>query len=204
MLNVFWTSLGLIARLTGASANFVLEFSRIALIPLLLFVLYLFLKLLIDNFFQRKLTFLLAVFGGGLGVWIYPLLEPFFRGKELVDHLPIDFTFAESFIFLTSYYSAHFIFSTTLFIAILLLSLLALKKNKLHYGIYSGLLALILANFHPFAFVSLCFILFVYLGYLFWQDRSRALFFLKYLIIFSLLCLPSVGYHYYMLRTPWW
>ena len=204
MFNIFWIGAGLIARLTGLSAKATLELLRLALIPALLFVLYLFLKLLISDIFQRKLTFLLAAFGGGLGVWLYPLLEPFFREKPVYDYLPIDFTVAESFIFTTCYYSAHFIFSMLLFVAILFFSLLVLERRRLSYAIPAGLAGLLLANFHPFSFVVICFILGVYAIYLFWKDRRGAGFFLKYLFIFALLSFPSAAYHYYMLDTPWW
>jgi len=204
MFNIFWIFLGLLARVTGLSALWILEISRIILIPLLLFLLYLFFSLFFTDIFKRKLAFLLAIFGGGVGLWVYPLLQPFFINKLLVNSLPIDFTSSEGFIFLTSYYSSHFIFSTSLFILIFLLSLLFLENKKYIYGVYAGILGAILLNFHPFTFTVISFILISYQIFLFFKDKKQAIIFFKYLLLFAIFVLPSAIYHIYMMSTPWW
>jgi len=207
MLNIFWLGAGLFARFTGFSGNFVLEFLRIALIPLLLFVAYLLLAFFIKNIFQRKLGFLLAALGGGLGFVLMPVLylvEVFYPKGAILRDLPVDLDAAEAFLFTTSYYSAHFIFSTTLFILILLLTLLATEKKKVIYAVPAGIMGLVLANFHPFTIVSLTFVFGIYFLYLLWQDRKAAFFLFKYFLIYFALLLPSIIYHLYMFQSPWW
>lgn len=207
MLNVFWLGAGLFARATDFSANFVLEFLRILFIPLLLFAAYLLLAYFIKNIFQRKLAFLLASLGGGLGFVLMPvlyLIELFYPKGAILRDLPIDLDNAETFLFTTNYYSAHFIFSTALFIFILLFALLAMDNKKLWYAAPAGVMGFVLANFHPFTFASLSFIFAAYFFYSLWKDRKEAFFLFKYLAISALLSLPSVAYHIHMFKNPWW
>lgn len=208
MLNLFWLSLGLFARFTHLSANAVLEVSRILFIPFLLFAVYLLIAYFIKDIWQRKLAHLLACFGGGLGA----VYLPFGYVLELVNrynlsmrrHWPIDLDITEAFIYSTSYYSSHFIFSTILFIFIILLFLLAVDKQKLFYALPAGIMLFILANFHPFTFVILFFILFSYFIFLLWKNKKDAWFFIKYGLIAGAIALPSVLYHMFMFYTPWW
>lgn len=204
MINLFWMGAGYLARLTNFSSMVALETSRIILIPGLLLVLYLFICYFFKDFLARKIAFLLATFGGGLGVWFYPISNQFMRGKEIIDRLPIDFSVAEPFIFSSAFYSVHFILSSTLLLLILLLTLLALDKKKLSYAAVAGAAGLLLVNFHPFSFFVPVYILFVYFIYLLWKDRGRAFFLFKYSIVFFLVSSPGIIYLLYMLRTPWW
>lgn len=204
MLNIFWLGAGLLARATGASANFILEFLRILFIPLLLFVLYLFIGYFINDTKQKKLAFVLSSLAGGLGVVFLPLIALFFNEKAMSYNLPIDLDTAEAFIFLINYYSAHFIFSASLFFGIMLLTLLSIDGKKIWYAFPAGLMSLVLANFHPFTLIILFFIFFAYFLSLIWADRKNALFLFKYALILGTITLPSIAYHISMFNTPWW
>ncbi|MBU1179530.1 hypothetical protein KJ885_01155 [Patescibacteria group bacterium] len=207
MLNIFWLGAGLFARFTGLSGNAALDILRILLIPFLLLAVYLLLVYFIKDIWQRKLSFLIASLGGGLGLVFLPilwLLEDFFPPQGTIRNLPIDIDAPGAFIFMTSYYSVHFIFSTFLFASIILLSLLAIQKKKLSYVIPAGLMSAILLNFHPWTFISIFFVFFIYLIFLLWKNREAAFFLLRYALILGLFILPSALYHLYMFYTPWW
>jgi len=206
MLNLFWLALGLVARFTGLSANLTIEIFRIILAPLLLFILYLFLAFLIKNALQRKAAFLIAVLGGGMGLVFLPILYFIIVVFNLKGgrFLPIDIDNSEAFVFTTIYYSPHFIFSTFLFLSVILLSFLAVEKKKISYSIPAGLMSAVLLNFHPFTFFILFFILLAYFIFSLWKDGKTAAFLLKYFFIAGLLSLPSALYHLYMFNAPWW
>lgn len=207
MLNVFWLSAGLFARLTGFSGNATLEILRILLIPFLLFSVFLLLVFFIKDIWQRKLAFLIASLGGGLGLFFLPLLwlfENFFPSKGILRNLPIDLDNAEAFLFITSYYSCHFIFSTFLFTFVILLSLLAIENKKLFYAVPTGIMSAVLLNFHPWAFIAIFFIFFVYFLFLLLKKNKTSFFIFKYGLILGLFVLPSAFYHLFMFNTPWW
>jgi hypothetical protein len=204
MLNIFWLGLGLFARATGLSANFVLEFWRIALIPFLLLVLYLLIAYFIADLWQRKLAYLLAAFGGGLGAWLTPLLVLLYPQERQSYNLPPDVSTPEAFVFLTNYYSAHFIFSTALLLGIFLLTLLAIDNKKISYAVPAGMMALILANFHPFSLIIAFFIFCVYFVFLLLDNRGKAKFLFQYALVLGAIAMPSIAYHLSMFKTPWW
>ncbi len=204
MINVFWMFLGYAARFTGLSSFAVIELSRVFFMPGLFFILYILISYFFKNILERKTAFLLAVFGGGLGVWAYPIIAVLTRGKELIDHLPIDFNVTEAFIFLSSYYSAHYIVSLSLFFFLILAGLIAVERKKIHYAIYAGLAGLILINFHPFSFTVFIYIFAAYFFYLLWKDKTAAFFLFKYFLIFTAIVLPAAIYHLQMMQTPWW
>ncbi|MBU2529729.1 MAG: hypothetical protein KKD35_01715, partial [Elusimicrobia bacterium] len=171
---------------------------------LLGFVLYLLFAFCFNDIFKRKLALLLAAFGGGIGVWVYPLLEPFYRGLEIATHMPIDLTMGEPFIFNSTYYSSHYIASLTLFVLIILFTLLAIQNKRLLYGLYAGLCGLVLANFHPFTYAIIAFVFVAYQIFLLIKEKKSGIWFLKYLLVFGFVSSPSIFYHLYMLATPWW
>jgi len=207
MFNIFWLSLGLFARLTNLSGNAVIEFFRILLAPLLLFSLYLLFTYLIKDIFQRKLAFLIASLGGGMGFILMPiiyLVAALFSLMEKIRILPIDIDNCEAFIFNTIYYSPHFIFSTFLFVSIILLTLLAIEKNKLTYSLPVGIMSAVLLNFHPFTFFILFFIFFAYFISALIQEKKTGFFIFKYFLLVGIIALPSALYHLSMFNSPWW
>lgn len=204
MLNLFWLGAGLFARLTHLSANATLEILRIILIPFLLLASYLLIAYFVKDIWQRKLAHLLAVLGSGWGVILLPLLFSIFGADKLTYNLPIDLDTAEAFIFTSAYYSAHFIFSTFLFIAIILLTLLASDNKKIIYALPAGILSLVLANFHPFTFAIIFIIFFSYWLFLFFKNRGQAFFLFKYALLVGIIALPSIIYHLRMFYSPWW
>lgn len=208
MLNLFWLGAGLFAKITNLSANVTLEILRILFIPLLLLVLYLLFAYFIEDLLQRKLAFLLAAFGGGLGAFYLPIAYI----RELINHYelwmrshwPIDLDITEAFIFSTSYYSAHFIFSTALLLFIILISLLAIDGRRMRYAFLAGLAGLVLANFHPFTFAIAALLFLAYFLFLLAYERARAAFLLKYGIVMLLISSPAIFYHFSKFFTPWW
>ena len=204
MFNIVWLSIGLFARLTGLSSQAALEITRLLAIPGLLFFLYLLIAHLITDIKQRKIAFVLAVFAGGWGVYLLPAITSFLSSAGTAGYfLPIDFYVPEAFVFLSVFYSVHFIISLTGFIVLLLLALLASQEKKLLYAWPAGLVGSVLANFHPHIFVLAVSIIMIYWLYLFFKKRIEFVYLVKFGSIVFLLSLPSLVYQYKMLSTPW-
>jgi len=204
MFNVFWLGMGLLAKASHLSANAIMEIARVFLIPGLFFVTYLLISFFIKNVWQRKLAFLFSAFAGGLGALFFPIIALFYSEKAAAYQLPIDFDTPEAFLFPTSYYSPHFIFSTTLLLLIILLSLLAIEKKNLYYAFPAGIAGLVLSNFHPFSFIIASYLFICYFIFLLWKNREEAWFLFKYGCLIFIFVLPSIIYHLSMFFTPWW
>ena len=196
LFNILWLIVGLIARILQLSPALAYQLSRIILIPVFLVSFYKFVSYILENvsFCRKKLCLLYSIFATGVGG-----LSILLFGNRFFNNNPIDLQVPESSSFLTLFYSPHFIASLTMIILIFYFFLRAIEKNKLIFGVWSGFLALILFNFHPFFVPMIYSVLLVYLVVLFiWQKRLE----LKKIGIYLLLVLisiPSVGYYFYLL-----
>ncbi|MBU2529728.1 MAG: hypothetical protein KKD35_01710 [Elusimicrobia bacterium] len=203
IFNYFWLGLGLIARLFGLSAITIFYLSKLIFIPLFLFIFYLFLSFFFREKSLVRFAFSLGVFGMGFGGFFLPFNQILrllgWRGITPVDFMP------EATIFSNLLYSPHFIFALTLFVFIILMTLLFLDTRKFKYGVYSGIAGLLLFQFHPFPLITFATLYLIYLIYLYFiRDKKFASFF-KYTILFFALSSPSWLYHIIMFwRNEWW
>jgi hypothetical protein len=200
LLNSFWSVEGLIAKLTGLSNYLVFQLTRIALIPLFTFILYLVSSFIWTDKTWRKINFIFLCFASGLGVLLtsLPNLGIYRHGWY---NWPLDLWAPESNNLLIMFQSPHLIASSCLFIAILFLLFISFEKNKLTYSLTAGFLGLLLFQFHPFHTPTIFGVLAIYilvqiiLNINKLKTKKEELFnYLKHSLIFTLVSLPSIAY----------
>ncbi len=198
ILNVFFLTLGAIAKIFHLSAIQIFQAARIILIPIFLFLVYLFISFLFANKQKRKICLIFISFSSGLGAWLSPWLSHLPSIKQ-----PMDLWIPEGITFLTLYTNPLFIFSLTLIISIFFLMLLALQNKKNKYAVISGLAGLLLFQAHPYHVPTIfsVLIIFWFLSSLI-QKRLNWLL-LKYILIFTLISLPSLIYYFWLSNTHW-
>ncbi|MFA4872552.1 MAG: hypothetical protein WC659_01300 [Patescibacteria group bacterium] len=198
MVNAFWYCLGVIAHAAGMSTPLAFHLARLALIPLLVFVLYQLLKILVPFrafYAAGALTFL----GSGIGY----LALPFLKSPPLVGRYdwPLDLWVPESNTFLTLYHSPHLLASLILFLFVLLSFLRASTSLKpFWWQVSGGLAAAALFHFHPFHAVTLGSILLVWtviMGRISWRRSCVTL------AVMSGISLPSIAWQLMRLRSDW-
>ncbi len=138
-----YTLFGHISRVSGLNISFIYQFFRILFAILLFFSL----QELLSIFYKKedlyyKGAFISLLFGGGLG-WIY-----FLSGE-----LPIDFWVPESFIFLSSFSTPHFVL--TLLIMSILLTFIIRNQHRMKFAIIIFFLSVILTSISPFAAIMI-------------------------------------------------
>ena len=109
IFQVSWFIPGVLARIFDISAIAAFHIWRIFLIPILVFVLYLFISLFFADKFSRFIAFLLALFGSGWGAYALAFLPNKFY--SLPKFLPPDVWVPESNTFLSLMLTPHFVLS---------------------------------------------------------------------------------------------
>ncbi len=208
--NIFWLIVGLIAKIFNLSALLTIHLTRVILIPICLFSIYLFISLFFKDINKRKFALILISFSSGLGAILSPIIRPFVYIDEKSGYFgwPMDLWVSESNTFLTFYHSPHFIASLTFLVLIFYFFLRAinypdknppnplLQRGDLKYSIIAGVLGLIYFNFHPFYIVTIASVLTSYLLFIcIKKERNLALKILKHGIVLGILSLPSIIYH---------
>lgn len=199
--NVWWSLVGLVARIFNLSVIFVFQLSRLFMIPIFWIVAYLFLAYIFKNHKKRLVALVFLAFSSGLGFYVAAPLDAL--GVEGSDSYwwPIDLWLTEANTFNALYQTSHFIASITLMLLIFLIALLGWKKNKISYPIVAGFLSLFYFNFHPYYFPVIFGVLGLYLFYL--MVKTNRFLWKKswYLIVIFVLSLPSVFYHFYLIKN---
>ncbi len=182
--------------LTGLnfSAIFAFHFWRIFLIPILVFVLYLFISLFFRKVVPRFVAFFLALFGSGWGAYALCFLPPALADSP--KFLPLDLWVPESNTFLSLLVTSHFILSLIFILLVFYFWIFYLKTGRLFFSVFSGLCGLVLFGFHPY-FVSIIYaVIFLSTSVIALKEKSYKN--LIGLFIFALLSLPAVCYHLYL------
>ncbi|OGY50685.1 MAG: hypothetical protein A3J65_02295 [Candidatus Buchananbacteria bacterium RIFCSPHIGHO2_02_FULL_45_11b] len=199
--NVWWFLIGLAVKISGLPIPLVFQLARLAMIPVFLFVFYLFLSYFVPEVKIRKYITVFLLFSGGLGFYFAGFSDRYFPISEQFYSWPIDLWLTESNIFNTLYQTSHFIASVTLTMLIFLLTLLAWEKRKISCAFIAGFLSLFYFNFHPYYLP----VIFGVLGaYLFWLILSAKKILWQetfYLLLIFLISLPSAIYHFWLISN---
>lgn len=195
VFNIFWLAVGLFAKFFNLSNILAFQLARFLLIPVFLTIAYLFISYFFKNKNQRKLGYLLMCFSSGLGA-VYLFFTFWFTGTGL---WPIDLWITGISAFLSLYNSPHYILSLIFLLLFILFFLLAAENLKFFYSVIAGLIGFIWFNFHPYFFVNLFIIFFVYT--LFSILKNKNINYLWHFLSVFLLSLPFVIYHFYLIRT---
>lgn len=204
ILDIFWLSLGWLAKILSLSSITIYHLARLFLIPLLLIILYIFISYFFEERLKRKLCFLFLVFASGLGgVTVAGKMLGFWNLEPWSLNRPMDSWVPEGFTFLTLYHSPHLMASLIFILSIFLLIILAFDKNKIIYSLGAGLCALILFQFHPFHVPTIFTVTGVYIIILSIKDKKIRWDLLRHYLILFLFSLPSILYHLWALKTFW-
>ena len=192
ILNLFFLGLGLFAKFFNLSAVAIFQISRIILIPIFIFVFYLFISLLFKEKFKRKLGLIFTCFSAGLGGF----LSLFFTFSTF--QIPIDLWIPEAFTFLSLFLNSLYIFSFILIISVFFLILLAKKNASYKYSFLAGIGGLILFQIHPYDIPIIFLALFIFwiLSSIIEKRINWNLF--KHCLVFALVSLPSVIYYFWL------
>jgi hypothetical protein len=155
IINPFWLVLGLIGSLFHLPALLVYFGTRVLLGAVFLWLLYKIASELFEKALTRKIAFLLAVFGTGIGAWIAPIVSAVFHGAQLEPAWPMDLWVSEGFTFLSLHHSPHFLAATILIVLSVALLARSLERSSTRDAAIAGCCMLGLFSFHPFHVLSL-------------------------------------------------
>ena len=199
--NVWWTLVGLLAKIFDLSPILVFQLARVLMIPVFVFVAYAFISYFFSEAKKRKLCLLFLLFSSGLGFYLAGNVSLNNFRSEAIYWWPIDLWLTEANTFNTLYQTSHFIASITLMISIFLLMLLAFGKNKFSYAVISGILALFYFNFHPYYLPVIFGALGLYLLVLMIQENKFLWKRAGYLITVFIISLPAIIYHVWLIQN---
>jgi hypothetical protein len=167
----FYLALGHAARLLGLSAVAVWHLA-LAFFNLLLFlVLFAFVSFHLREPGQRRVAFLLLLFGSGFDLWPFPT---WFERTAALDAVPVTLRMPEAHLFFSALTYPHFIAGILLIVAVLWCTFLAwgagLSNGRRGAFACSAAAAnLLLAVVYPFLIFLVTAVLGVYYLYRFWQ-----------------------------------
>lgn len=200
-INIFWLSVGGVAKLFNLSPLVVLNLIRILLIPIFYFLAYLFLAFIFSDVNKRKISVLLLSFGSGLGLFLVNRIITYpFNFSGGVFQWPMDLWVPEAITFLTLYYSPHFIASLILILGIFFLTILFSRNKKFSYSLTVGLAAFILFAFHPFHVLTIFSVIFTYFVILMIKEKKILWHLVKHYLILGLFSAPSILYYLYLVQ----
>ncbi len=210
-VGVFYVWLGYLARLFGLSLTIIWHWSRTGSAVILYMVTFRFAaEFFPGNKNARWTAYLLAIFGSGLGWFLFAIGRPYWLGA-----FPVDFKQPGAHLFFTALTYPHIITGTALILA----NMLVLKKigdwrmetgawrlvdNDAYgrrqwriwlYAAAAGLANILLGIAYPFLIYIVALTALLYWLYLCW--RSRAILWPQALMISLLFLIPAPLYLYY-------
>jgi len=189
---IFYILLGKLAALTGVTLPWMLHAARLMTTPLLLAIIYRFIAFFTPWVYLRRLGFVLAGTGAGLG-WLWVALgQPFGPGN-----MPIDLWVPDAFAFLTIFTFPHLILAQALILQLVTNGLQLTEHSNWQRTLRCVLLGLILSAIHPY---SLPLVL-VLLG-LYWAWRRKSSWREHWLSLFQLVAVGLVSMPY-LLYSLW-
>lgn len=194
-IDIFWLTVGQLARVPGISSLAAFQLSRILLIPLFVSVSFVCISYFLSTLRKRIIALLLFTFSSGIGVYFTGLFSQ--RDPGGVYEYPIDLWVAESNPLMSMIHSPHFVASFTLLIAAAALLYRALKRSSYGTGVMAGVVALVLFQFHPFHAPTLFAVACAFVILKKWRDPVSW----RILFIFISLSSPAVIYHYMRLHA---
>ncbi|MFA6410028.1 MAG: hypothetical protein WCW26_00420 [Candidatus Buchananbacteria bacterium] len=200
-LNVWWLLVGWLAWIFNLTPLLAFHFSRILMIPIFVFVAYLFLAYFFKSVLERRVALIFTVFSSGLGAYFANFFDQLGWENIIPYRWPIDLWLGEGIIFNTLCQTSHFIASITLTLLIFLLLLLAFEKNNFIYAVISGFLALFYFNFHPYYFPVIFLVPGIYLLLLFIKEKKIIWPNVWILAVTFFISLPSVFYHFWLIKS---
>jgi len=145
--NLLWWSLGRLGLYTGLSYVVVYQIFRWLAGAFFLAMVYLVAACFFPDVLRRRIAFLVVSLGAGLG-WILVVIKYLWSMDDVP--LPLNLYIAEGNSFLCILGYPHFAEAAGLILAVFWLLLRGEQQNNLRYGLYAGLVALLLGWQHTY------------------------------------------------------
>jgi hypothetical protein len=145
LLYTFYLMLGKVAASLGLSFQLTYHLARVALGLGLLVTVYSFVSRFVADVVTRRLAWLLAAIGSGLG-WLLTVLG----ATHWLGNLPLDFWVPEAYVFLVLYSSPHLALAEGLLLWSMLWTLYSFEGRGLRWSLGAGLAAFAMAWIVPF------------------------------------------------------
>lgn len=188
-----WLVIGWLAVIFHLPSLLAFHLVRIILIPILVWLAYLFLARIFRSVHKRITAALIFFFSGGFGFFF---LSRYFTSPE---SKPIDLWLPESNSFLTIYHSPHWLLALILILAVYQLLLVNLDKKGIKPFVLASFLTILLGVIHPY---DLIVIVPVY-GYVILHKTLKERIFwpnlLKYIIFLIIAGMPLL--YFFLLRN---
>ena len=188
--------LGKLAHLTGLSLPVMLHVARLVTTPLLMFAIYRFAAFFTPWVYLRRLAFVLAATGAGLG-WLWVAAG---RSFEL-NQMPIDFWVPDAFAFLTVFLYPHMILAQALILLLAIGGVRLLDHPDWSRTILVAILGLALSAIHPYSLPLLLGLLGLLWSWRAIISRKPDWLALAQLVVIGLLNLPYLAYCYRLFAT---
>ncbi len=204
VLNIFWLGIGLLAKIFNLGNVLAFNLAKIFLTPIFFFVVYLFLAYIFSEVKKRKVALLILSFASGLGFFLINQLVKYpYNFASGRFNWPMDLWVPESNVFLTLYYSPHFIAALTLILLIFFLTILFVENNRVIYSLAAGVSGLLLFAFHPFHVITIFGVIFIYFAILSLREKKIIWQLVKHFLILTTISLPAIIYYLSLLRVDW-
>jgi hypothetical protein len=186
----FYLGLGHLARFLDLSNVAMWHVARVISALLVFVTSFGFIALFLEDPFQRRVAYLLAVFGAGFDWMIFP-----FEQIESGNGAPVDFRMPEAHLFFSALAYPHFSIGIALLLISFWLMLLAMVRGKWVYAVAAGIANLLLGIVYPFLIFLVIAVLGAYWIYSSWRAR-KILWYVGQAIAVALL-IPAPLFIYY-------
>ncbi len=190
---------GIIGRILKVPLPIVLELMRIGSAFIMLGAVYCFISYFLKVRIARRVAFSLVAFSAGFGAYAVTLRH---LGFSLPAHfVPMDQNLPELVTFLTIMFHGHVCLATAFIVTIFLFILHSIETRDPSLAVGAGILAVILALFHPYDIVTISVVLGAYVAVLAARRDRRAWRAFAHCALFAAVSSPGIGYQYYVVQS---
>lgn len=192
----FYLVLGHLARVFSVSNVVMWHLSRVAAALFLFLTVYAFLSRYLPDVQQRRVAYLIAIFGAGFDWFVFP-----FESIGFASGVPIDFKMPEAHLFFSALTYPHFSVGIALTLSSFMLIQGAWDQHSWRAAILAGISNLALGVVYPFLIYLVFAVLGVYFIYLSWCARKIERWRLATLLVSFLIPAPLYVYYAYVLMA---
>lgn len=149
LLNIFWLTLGLAGRVSGATPDLIFFLARLIFAPVVALAALFAAKTFLPDHADRRIALSLALFGAGIGAWVV-IARSLVGFPPAGDALPIDLWVPEMSVTLSALSTPHFLASIAVIITILSLTCRFAQTPTLRRALGAAVLVLALGQFHTY------------------------------------------------------
>lgn len=203
IVNGFWMGLGLFGALLHLPPLATYLLTRIVLGFFLILLIYRFAAWFFSAVPVRRVATLLAVFAAGIGAWVAPLIEWWFRGSVPGPAWPMDLWVSEAFTFLSLHHSPHFLAATIMILGTVVLFIRTIERRSTIDAVWAGLIMFGLYTFHPFHALSLLAVSATMVATALWRNRATVMSSIGRLALAWVIATPALAYQAWLsFRDP--